>query len=38
MRRAATPDDIAQAVVMLLVLSDYLSGEILLADGGLNLT
>jgi NAD(P)-dependent dehydrogenase (short-subunit alcohol dehydrogenase family) len=37
MRRAATPDDIAQAVAML-VASDYLTGEILLADGGLNLT
>lgn len=37
MRRAASPDDIAQAVA-LLVASDYLTGEILLADGGLNLT
>ncbi|BDV39456.1 SDR family NAD(P)-dependent oxidoreductase [Methylocystis bryophila] len=37
MRRAASPDDIAQAVMML-VSSDYLTGEILLADGGLNLT
>jgi NAD(P)-dependent dehydrogenase (short-subunit alcohol dehydrogenase family) len=37
MRRAASPDDIAQAV-MLLVASDYLTGEILLSDGGLNLT
>jgi NAD(P)-dependent dehydrogenase (short-subunit alcohol dehydrogenase family) len=37
MRRAATPDDIAQAVSML-VASDYLTGEILLSDGGLNLT
>ncbi|GAB5343224.1 SDR family NAD(P)-dependent oxidoreductase [Pseudomonas fluorescens] len=37
MRRAATPDDIAKAVVML-VESDYLTGEILLSDGGLNLT
>ena len=37
MRRAATPDDIAQAVAML-VASDYLTGEILLSDGGLNLT
>lgn len=36
MRRAATPDDIAQAVA-LLVASDYLTGEILLSDGGLNL-
>lgn len=38
MRRAATPDDIAHAVAMLLVLSDYLTGEILLTDGGPNLT
>ncbi|WGS54116.1 SDR family oxidoreductase [Paraburkholderia sp. D15] len=37
MRRAASPDDIAQAVAML-VTSDYLTGEILLSDGGLNLT
>lgn len=37
MRRAATPEDIAQAVA-LLVASDYLTGEILLSDGGLNLT
>lgn len=37
MRRAASPDDIAQAVMMLVV-SDYLTGEILLSDGGLNLT
>lgn len=37
MRRAASPDDIAQAVAML-VESDYLTGEILLSDGGLNLT
>jgi NAD(P)-dependent dehydrogenase (short-subunit alcohol dehydrogenase family) len=37
MRRAATPEDIAQAVSML-VASDYLTGEILLSDGGLNLT
>lgn len=37
MRRAASPDDIAQAVAML-VQSDYLTGEILLSDGGLNLT
>jgi len=37
MRRAARPEDIAQAVSML-VASDYLTGEILLADGGLNLT
>ncbi|MCB8876269.1 SDR family NAD(P)-dependent oxidoreductase [Acidisoma silvae] len=37
MRRPATPDDIAQAVAML-VESSYLTGEILLSDGGLNLT
>ena len=37
MRRAASPADIAQAVAMLVV-SDYLTGEILLSDGGLNLT
>jgi NAD(P)-dependent dehydrogenase (short-subunit alcohol dehydrogenase family) len=37
MRRAAKPEDIAQAVA-LLVASDYMTGEILLLDGGLNLT
>lgn len=37
MRRAASPEDIAQ-LVMLMVGSDYLTGEVLLADGGLNLT
>ena len=37
MRRAASPADIAQAVMML-VASDYLTGEVLLSDGGLNLT
>ncbi|MFT4103169.1 MAG: SDR family oxidoreductase [Burkholderiaceae bacterium] len=37
MRRAASPDDIAQAVSVL-VASDYLTGEVLLSDGGLNLT
>lgn len=37
MRRAADPEDIAQAVAMLAA-SDYLTGEILLMDGGLNLT
>jgi NAD(P)-dependent dehydrogenase (short-subunit alcohol dehydrogenase family) len=37
MRRAASPEDIAQ-VVSFLVASDYLTGEILLADGRLNLT
>lgn len=37
MRRSAKPEDIAQAVVMLIE-SDYLTGEVLLSDGGLNLT
>ena len=37
MRRAASPEDIAQAVSML-VASDYMTGEIVLLDGGLNLT
>ena len=37
MRRAAQPEDIAQAV-MLLISADYVTGEILLSDGGLNLT
>lgn len=37
MRRAAQPEDIAQLVAML-VQSEYLTGEVLLADGGLNLT
>jgi len=37
MKRSAKPEDIAQAVAML-VASDYLTGEILLSDGGLNLT
>lgn len=37
MHRSATPDDIAHLVAML-VESDYLTGEILLSDGGLNLT
>jgi len=37
MRRAASPQDIADAVAML-VASDYLTGEVLLSDGGLNLT
>jgi NAD(P)-dependent dehydrogenase (short-subunit alcohol dehydrogenase family) len=36
MKRAASPEDIAQAVWML-VQSDYLTGEVLLSDGGLNL-
>ena len=37
MRRAAHPQDVAQAVA-LLAASDYVTGEILLVDGGLNLT
>ena len=37
MGRAASPEDIAHAVSML-VESSYLTGEVLLADGGLNLT
>ncbi|OXH87425.1 short-chain dehydrogenase, partial [Burkholderia multivorans] len=37
MRRAATPDDVAQMVAML-VASDYVTGEIVMLDGGLNLT
>ncbi|MFD1883317.1 SDR family NAD(P)-dependent oxidoreductase [Paracoccus pacificus] len=37
MKRAARPEDIAQAV-MLLLNADYITGEILLSDGGLNLT
>nr|WP_277872908.1 SDR family oxidoreductase [Paracoccus sulfuroxidans] len=37
MKRAARPEDIAQAV-MLLLTGDYITGEILLSDGGLNLT
>ncbi len=37
MRRAASPDDIAHLVFML-ISSDYLTGEILVSDGGLNLT
>ncbi|QNP47296.1 SDR family NAD(P)-dependent oxidoreductase [Diaphorobacter aerolatus] len=37
MRRAAQPEDIAQVVAML-VASDYLTGEVVLSDGGLNLT
>jgi NAD(P)-dependent dehydrogenase (short-subunit alcohol dehydrogenase family) len=37
MRRSARPEDIAQAVAWL-VASDYVTGEILLLDGGLNLT
>ena len=37
MRRGAKPEDIAQVVAML-VASDYLTGEVVLSDGGLNLT
>ena len=37
MARAARPQDIAQAVMML-ISSSYLTGEVLLSDGGLNLT
>jgi len=37
MKRAASPADIAQ-IVMMLIDSDYLTGEIMLSDGGLNLT
>ncbi|NYE24985.1 NAD(P)-dependent dehydrogenase (short-subunit alcohol dehydrogenase family) [Pigmentiphaga litoralis] len=36
-RRAAIPAEIAQAVSMLIE-SHYVTGEILLSDGGLNLT
>lgn len=37
MRRAAKPEDIAHLVSML-VASDYITGEIVMSDGGLNLT
>ena len=37
MRRAAQPTDIA-AIVSMLIASDYLTGEVILADGGFNLT
>ena len=37
MRRAALPEDIADIAIML-INSKYLTGEIILADGGLNLT
>lgn len=37
LRRAAQPADVAQAIA-LLAASDYLTGEVLLLDGGLNLT
>jgi NAD(P)-dependent dehydrogenase (short-subunit alcohol dehydrogenase family) len=36
MRRAATPEDVA-GLVADLVASDYLTGEVVLLDGGLNL-
>ncbi len=37
MRRPASPEDIAQ-IVMMLIASDYLTGEIVVSDGGLSLT
>jgi NAD(P)-dependent dehydrogenase (short-subunit alcohol dehydrogenase family) len=37
MRRAAIPEDIAE-IANMLIKSNYLTGEIILADGGLNLT
>ena len=37
MRRGARPDDIADVAAML-IRSSYLTGEVVLADGGLNLT
>jgi NAD(P)-dependent dehydrogenase (short-subunit alcohol dehydrogenase family) len=37
MRRGASPEDIAELVAMV-VRSDYLTGEVIVADGGLNLT
>ncbi|MEH1855933.1 MAG: SDR family oxidoreductase [Nostoc sp.] len=37
MRRAAKPEEIADLVAML-VASDYITGEVIVADGGLNLT
>jgi NAD(P)-dependent dehydrogenase (short-subunit alcohol dehydrogenase family) len=37
MRRAALPEDIADVAAML-VASKYITGEIIMADGGLNLT
>lgn len=37
MRRAVQPDDVAQTVAMLAA-SDYVTGEVVLLDGGLNLT
>jgi NAD(P)-dependent dehydrogenase (short-subunit alcohol dehydrogenase family) len=37
MRRAARPEEIADVVAMLIA-SDYVTGEVIVADGGLNLT
>lgn len=37
MGRGAEPEDIAQ-VASMLIASHYITGEILLSDGGLNLT
>jgi NAD(P)-dependent dehydrogenase (short-subunit alcohol dehydrogenase family) len=37
MRRPATPDDVATTVLSLIE-SDYITGEVILLDGGLNLT
>ena len=37
MRRAATPDDVAD-IALSLIESDYVTGEVLTLDGGLNLT
>jgi NAD(P)-dependent dehydrogenase (short-subunit alcohol dehydrogenase family) len=37
LRRPARPEDIADLVAMVIA-SDYLTGEVILADGGLNLT
>ncbi|MGP8245553.1 MAG: SDR family NAD(P)-dependent oxidoreductase [Bryobacteraceae bacterium] len=37
MRRPAMPEDVAE-IVLLLIRSRYLTGEVILADGGLNLT
>jgi len=37
MRRPAKPEDIADLVAAL-VANDYVTGEIVIADGGLNLT
>lgn len=37
MKRGAAPEEIAQ-IASMLIESSYLTGEIILADGGLNLT